>query len=779
MPYWRSMTPASNERRGDESGQRLDRRYVSADAALLVSTARARYLFHLAWFSERLMPSDAVVHILSKIGSVKKTGEGWLGHCPAHEDSKKSLSISQGMDGRVLLKCFAGCETDAVIAALGMRTTALFDAPNAPARSNGKAEPIIYNYLDADGTLQYQVCRYPPKEFRQRRPDGDGGWIWKMTGVKRLPYRLPELKGQSLVLIVEGEKDANALWARGFAATTNCGGAGKWGAAESKALAAAGVQRVVILPDNDNPGQKHAELVAAKMKTVGIAASVIALPNLSPHGDVSDWFTAQHTADELRATILATPYVLPKSSEAAHYDAPPVSSESEPDYHEHYDVGASDAFRDRFGRLVCYDHQHGSWLIWQGHHWQPDAAEAIHWLARQHVRCWQEEAVARHGSKRQAEILFTVKLEQRRAIENFLHIAQRDPSMSTDGTRWDLDPWLLGCPNGVIDLRTGELHDGQQTDMITQQVGVPFDAAAECPRWELFLEEVFDGDASVIDYVHRALGYGLTGDLREQCFFLAVGSGSNGKSVFLDTLESVFGTYGHRAPMRVFVSGADDEKFHFADFQGRRLILAAETKPGGRMNEHVLKNLTGGETLRVERKYGHPYTIKPQAKIWLGVNHEPRVVDDSYGFWRRVRKIQFPRTFSGSADDRMLAQTLRAEAAGILAWMVRGCEKWQDLGLVAPPSVVLATDTYQQAEDPLAEFFEQRIVVEWDALTSFARAFHAVSEWQKALGCQKHDLISAKTFAANLKKRGFERVKHNGSPFYRGFTILKLSDEMF
>lgn len=720
------------------------------------------------------MPSAAVAQFLSRLGVLRKTGANWLAKCPAHADDKPSLSITEGADGRVLMHCHAGCTPDAIIAALGVKPAALFASAEAPT-----VTAQFFDYLDADGALRYQVCRFPPKEFRQRRPDGLGGWVWKMAGIKRLPYRLPELRNQAMVIIVEGEKDANALWSLGMPATTNCGGAGKWGASETKALVAAGVSRVVILPDHDAPGEKHAEDVAHKVKAAGLAVNIIPLPDLPPHGDVSDWLRAGHTADDLRTLIAAMPYVLPKL--AAPIVLPePSNAQDGPSYHEHYDVGAAEAFRDRYGAIVRYDHQTESWVIWKEHHWEPDADEAIRRLAVKHVRAWQREATdLKSDTVRAATLIFTMKLEKRSAIENFLFEAKSMNPINTDGLGWDLNPWQLGCANGVVDLQSGSVASGQPADMLTEQVGTSYDADATCPRWMQFLEEVFDNDPAIIHYVHLALGYSLTGDMREQCFFLAVGTGSNGKSVFLETLEYVLGTYGHRAPMRVFVSGAEDEKFHFADFRGRRLIFAAETKPGGRMNEHVLKNLTGGESLRVERKYGDPFTIKPQAKIWLGVNHHPKVMDDSYGFWRRVRIIPFTRTFSGSTDDRNLGATLKAEAAGILAWMVRGCLLWQRHGLDAPPGVVLATDAYQQSEDPLTEFFEQCTEVEKEAKTSFPMLYAAYSAWAKGQGFKEKEILSVRAVGLNLQKRPFERSKVYGSTVYKGLKLIKPATDLF
>lgn len=739
-------------------------------------------------------PSSAVAKVLAKLGALKKSTTGWMARCPAHDDRVASLAISEGSDGKALLHCHAGCTYDAIVATLNLRTADLFQTPTpAPiAAAIPKGADKVYDYRDADNVLRYQVVRFPPKEFRQRRPDGVGGWIWR-TGkdVKRVPYRLPELRGHQTVFIVEGEKDADNLWALGFAATTNAGGAGKWGATETKAIKEAGVTRVVILPDNDKPGQKHALDIGTQCRKRDIAVTIINLPNLPPNGDVSDWLDAGHGRDDIETLLTTTPYVVPKGAPSATsphpvVDVPPPIPQSA--QYKKSDLGNAEYFRDRFGDRVRYDKQKDHWLLWHDHYWKPDINHATRRLAHEHVREWQR-AVAEHVADplvRKELLDFTGKLERSGAFDSMFKEAKTMLPICTSGDEWDGNDWLLGCPNGVIDLTTGTLRPGERGDMITLQVGAPYDPDAECPRWLKFLDEVFEGDTELIDYIQKALGYSLTGDMREQCFFLAVGVGSNGKSVFLDTLERVWGTYGMRANMRVFVKTASEEdKFHLADFQSRRLVFAAETSPEGRMNEHILKNFTGGESLRVERKYGHPFTIRPVGKIWLGVNHRPRVGDDSFGFWRRVRIIPFDRIFSGSTQDRSLALKLRAETPGILAWVVRGCLAWQKVvadgsRLAEPNRVMLATDSYQEENDLLAEFFETRTVAETDGVVTFAALYAAYREWAlQDQGMNERHLLSLKGLGNKMQRRPYLRFKVHGSVRYRGLRLVQPAKDLF
>ncbi len=219
------------------------------------------------------------------LNGFQQTGENqYQARCPAHDDRTASLSIGTGQDGKALVHCHAGCSTEAVVTAMGITTKDLF-----PANGNGSGKRVVvatYDYRDLDGTLLYQVVRFKPKEFQQRRPAG-GGWDWSVKGIKRVPYRLPELKAADSIFITEGEKDADALQGIGLTATCNAGGAGKWPDELDQYFRPE--QEVVIIPDNDEPGRKHAELVAGHLHPKVESVKILRLEGLPEKGDVSDW----------------------------------------------------------------------------------------------------------------------------------------------------------------------------------------------------------------------------------------------------------------------------------------------------------------------------------------------------------------------------------------------------------------------------------------------------------------------------------------------------------
>ncbi len=246
----------------------------------------------------------------------KRNGKGWSARCPAHEDRRPSLSVSEGDDGRALVNCHAGCTVDAICGAVGLRVADLMPtadtspAPSKPTR-NGRSRIVAqYDYRDESGNLLLQAVRFDPKDFRQRRPKPGGGWDWRVKGVRVVPYRLPELLAEPArpVVIAEGEKDCDNLARIGVLATCNAGGAGKWTAEHSAFLRG---RRVIVLADNDDAGRNHAQQVALSVHGIAESVQIVELPVLPAKGDASDWIAAGGTKAELKRLTEAAPVWTP------------------------------------------------------------------------------------------------------------------------------------------------------------------------------------------------------------------------------------------------------------------------------------------------------------------------------------------------------------------------------------------------------------------------------------------------------------------------------------
>jgi hypothetical protein len=249
-------------------------------------------------------PVETMLDALERAGGgPKQSGTSWSARCPAHEDQNASLSVSEGHDGRVLVKCHAGCTLEAILAVLELKLADLF--PVAKTNGSGMEIAATYDYTDESGELSYQVVRLAPKSFRQRRPNGRGGWTWKLGNATRVPFHLPNLiagvtEGK-WIFVAEGEKDVLRLEGAGFVATSNSGGAGKFLPAFAPYFKGA---RVAILPDNDETGRAHAEQVALILAPTAAEVRVVELPRLAEHGDVSDFLNNGGSAVELKALLL-------------------------------------------------------------------------------------------------------------------------------------------------------------------------------------------------------------------------------------------------------------------------------------------------------------------------------------------------------------------------------------------------------------------------------------------------------------------------------------------
>jgi len=236
------------------------------------------------------IPNSSIENVLERLQGVKRTGSGYIARCPAHDDQRPSLAISKGNDGKVLLYCHAGCKYEDIIKSLNMD---VMDT-NKPNRR------IIaeYNYTDEAGKLLFQKIRYEPKDFRCRIPDGSG-WSYKLNGCRRVLYNLPGIIKEEVVFITEGEKDADTLAGKGYTATTNFDGAGKWSPEYNQYFKD---KLVYIVGDNDNPGRKHVELVFDNIKPIAGSVQIVQIPE--PYKDVSDYFAAGGTVDGFNKLVL-------------------------------------------------------------------------------------------------------------------------------------------------------------------------------------------------------------------------------------------------------------------------------------------------------------------------------------------------------------------------------------------------------------------------------------------------------------------------------------------
>lgn len=415
----------------------------------------------------------------------------------------------------------------------------------------------------------------------------------------------------------------------------------------------------------------------------------------------------------------------------------------------------------------------GFWLVWSGHRWSPNATGDIDRFALATVRARQDAArlipSKEDGPSKEAKwALMSESASKRRDL---VDLARAERPIAVRFADFDLDPWLLGTANGVLDLRTGDLRPGRQSDMLTKAVGYDFVPSARCPRWIRFLDEVFGGDRDLIGFVQRAVGYSLTGDTREQCLFLCHGKGANGKSTMLGTLRAVMGDYSANTPFSTFELGDRAGNTNdLAALAGTRLVTAAETSEARRLNEARVKAVTGGDPVTARFLYTEFFTYVPTYKIWLSMNALPTVAGVDEGIWRRLRLIPFNVSFKGR-EDRTLEATLREEVPGILAWAVDGCLQWQAMGdLGAPQAVTDATEAYRAESDAIGRFLEDGTQkVDTDKGVRASDLYSAYSRWCLVMG-EKAE--TSTTFGRRMGDLGYEKKRVGSGVFYYGLRLV-------
>lgn len=360
------------------------------------------------------------------------------------------------------------------------------------------------------------------------------------------------------------------------------------------------------------------------------------------------------------------------------------------------------------------------------------------------------------------------RAESASGIKAVLQVAEALESFDADHNEFDPDPWLLNCPNGTIDLRTGELRGHKREDFITVLCPTPFNPEADCPRFLECLANIFCNDVELVSYFQQVAGYVLSGYTAWDLFFILWGSGSNGKSTLMEILSAVLGQdLSHQInPEELMAQKYARHTTELAALRGKRLVTAVETNQGRRINESLIKALSGGDPIRARFMNKDSFEFVPSLKLFISTNHKPTIRDASDGMRRRLRLIPFNARFDGEKRDLNLADTLKSEAEGILAWAVRGAVNAAKGEPAVPACVRLASDTYLTEQDTIGQFFEQ-CCESWDhAIVGKAELHRAYVAWTGGK-CE-----SQREFGNHLSERGFTGARAKGGKHvWRGIAL--------
>jgi putative DNA primase/helicase len=339
----------------------------------------------------------------------------------------------------------------------------------------------------------------------------------------------------------------------------------------------------------------------------------------------------------------------------------------------------------------------------------------------------------------------------------------------------DQDPWALNVRNGTLDLQLEHvrLREHRREDLLTKLIPIDYDPAAACPTFLRFLEQIFGGQQALIRFLQKAIGYALTGFTSEQVFFVLHGIGANGKSTLTQTIRTLLAGYAATLAADSLLAKKGDPGFLVMNdlfgVLGARYVTVSESDMGRRLAEGLVKQLTGGESMKVKKLYSDLFEIDMQFKLFLSTNHRPVVRGVDHAIWRRIRLIPFDVVIPDDQQDHALLEKLQAERPGILRWAVEGCLVWQREGLGTPDEVRRATAAYRDEMDTLGDFLRERCVVDVFESVTAAELYGAYLDWGKSAG-EAHALTK-KALGMQLSERGFTKHKISGE---RGWLGLRL-----
>lgn len=628
-----------------------------------------------------------------------------------------------------------------------------------------------WNYLDVDGKVIARVTRFDPVgEKRVFLP-------WDVLARKPRPpeirplYNQPGLAKAACVILVEGEKCAEALIQLGLAGTTAMSGANApvdktdWSPLSGKI--------VLIWPDRDKPGWTYATAAGYAALAHGAEQVFILIPpDIEGGGEGKDgagedgWDVADAVAEGF--DVLG--FIESGARMELHRET------SEPVAAERSVPGSDDWLALEFTLAYARDWQYvalwGKWLVWDGRCWRTELTLQATDLIRHVCR----GAALAHNSERTA-----VKLGGSATVAGVERLARTDRHHAATAEAWDADPWLLNTPKGIVDLHTGHIRAHRREDRMTRVTEAtpcsgfgsgsrPANVLNPCPTWLQFLEDVTQGDKDLIGYLQRIVGYCLTGVTSEHALFFLYGTGANGKSVFVNTIATLLGGYSTNAPMDTFMeTRSDRHPTDMAGLRGARFVSSVETEQGRRWAESKIKSLTGGDKITARFMRQDFFDYIPQFKLVIAGNHKPMIRNVDEAMRRRLHLIPFTVTVPPERRDKQLAAKLLQERDGIMAWAVEGCLLWQRSGLRPPAAVLAATEEYFEGEDALGRWLEENCTQDKALSALTAHLFTNWKDWADAAG---EFAGSVKRFADCLTTRGFEKWRN--SLGQRGFKGLRL-----
>ncbi len=446
------------------------------------------------------------------------------------------------------------------------------------------------------------------------------------------------------------------------------------------------------------------------------------------------------------------------------------------------DTGNARRFVDGNLGEIRYNHVDGAWLCWDGRKWAEDQTGEIKRRAdrmleqmRQQITddpVWEEKDISafrKHLSRSRSS----------RSRKAFIEEAKHLEGVPILPAQLDRYPPALNVQNGVVSLKTGVCKEHSREYLLTKLAGVAYDGKAACPTWEQFLRDITREDPELILYLQRMVGYCLTASVREQCVFFLWGTGSNGKSTFVDVVSEIMGEYAMACqPETVMMRDRNTSaRADIARLRSARLVTTFEPNDGARLDEGMVKQLTGGDKVTARFLYGKEFEFRPEFKILMATNYKPVIKGTDQGIWRRVRLIPFSLQLPDEKKDKRLPEKLRREYPGILNWAIAGAVGWYREGLPPCKAVDEAVQEYRTEMDRVQQFIDDCLTVSDGSSLRASLLYQCYRGWCQEQGARYP--VGPQKFYGEMKRRYEHRKRESGNEYQgvtftdHGFTLME------
>lgn len=445
------------------------------------------------------------------------------------------------------------------------------------------------------------------------------------------------------------------------------------------------------------------------------------------------------------------------------------------------DMGNTERFLYTFKENVLYSYVNKCWYYWNNKYWTEDTLGKIQSMADYVANNIHKEPIYVSNPNdekmmEEARKALTKHVKYTRQFKGKTNMIQDvQHHVSIEPQLFDKDGNLFNTHSGYIDLNTGILtpHEFGKNKYFTRISNTEYQPSALCPRWEQFLDEIFQSDKRLIDYLQRAVGYSLSNSTTEQVMFILLGNGKNGKSVLLNVLHEVFGTYAMNIqPQTIAVkNGGQTANQDIARLKGARFVTTTEPNQGMKFDEGTIKQITGGDTVTARFLYGKEFEFKPEFKLWMATNYKPIIAGTDDGIWRRMVLIPFNYTIPDEKVDKKLGMKLKEELPGILNWCLEGFIKWRQHGLDDEPEIVKEQrHEYRSEMDMVQRFIADCCSVGENRSVAAKELWLAFRHWVSENN--EYDGYTQTKFGREFGKHFTKERKTDGN-YYLGVGLIK------